>query len=107
MSLDSETSAKAFGLVILAGSATAIGAAVVFVPSLVKLANHKTLAASLGLSAGVMLYVSLVDIYNKSIGGFQAAGHDEGKAFIYTTLSYFGGMVIMKVRKMFDVFKRQ
>eukprot|EP00934_Nitzschia_sp_Nitz4_P007218 Nitzschia sp. Nitz4//scaffold71_size96697//81618//82713//NITZ4_004709-RA/size96697-augustus-gene-0.155-mRNA-1//-1//CDS//3329557289//7208//frame0 len=97
MSLDTDQSAKAFGLVIAAGAATSIGAAVVFFPSLVKLANHKTLAASMGLAAGVMLYVSMVDIYQKSISGFMDAGHEEGKAFILTTLSFFGGVVLMKI----------
>jgi len=41
-----------------------------------------------------MLYVALVDIYNKSIGGF-AEVHEEGKAFIYATLSFFGGCFLM------------
>eukprot|EP00934_Nitzschia_sp_Nitz4_P005132 Nitzschia sp. Nitz4//scaffold314_size20990//11103//12286//NITZ4_008631-RA/size20990-augustus-gene-0.24-mRNA-1//1//CDS//3329547470//5122//frame0 len=97
MSLDTDQSIKAFCLVIAAGAATSIGASVVFFPSLVKLANHKTLAASMGLSTGVMLYISLVDIYGKGISGFEQAGHDEGKAFIYTTLSFFLGIILMKL----------
>lgn len=84
----------AFVLVICAGLCTAIGASAVFFPRLANLANRKTLAGSLGLAAGVMLYVGLVDIYSKAIGGF-AEVHDEGKAFIYATLSFFGGCFLM------------
>jgi len=86
--------AIAFILVTVAGLCTAIGSSAVFFPKLANLANRKTLAASLGLAAGVMLYVGLVDIYTKSIGGF-AEVHDEGKAFIYATLSFFGGCFLM------------
>jgi len=84
----------AFILVIAAGLCTAIGASAVFFPCLANLANRKTLAGSLGLAAGVMLYVGLVDIYNKSIDGF-AEVHDDGKSFIYATLSFFGGCFLM------------
>merc|ERR1719251_679310 len=86
--------AQAFILVIAAGAATALGSAVVFFPALAALANRKVLAGSLGLAAGVMLYVSLVDIYSKSIDGY-AEVFDEGKAFIYATLSFFGGCFVM------------
>jgi len=86
--------ATAFILVIAAGLCTAIGSSAVFFPKLANLANRKTLAGSLGLAAGVMLYVGLVDIYSKAIGGF-AEVHDEGKAFIYATLSFFGGCFLM------------
>lgn len=72
--------------------------AVVFFPQLANLANRTTLAVSLGLAAGVMLYISLVDIYSKSIDGF-AEVHDEDRAFIYATLSYFGGCFLMLVRR--------
>lgn len=48
----------AFALVIGAGLATALGASVVFFPSLVKLASRRVLASGLGFSAGVMIYVS-------------------------------------------------
>ena len=98
----------AIGLVCGAGAATAIGAAVVFFPSLVKLASRRVLAGSLGLSAGVMTYVSFVEIFVKSIDGFVASmvtedmSDDEAEekanlAYIYATLSFFGGVVVMLV----------
>ena len=91
----------AFALVIGAGASTAIGASVVFFPSLVKYASRKTLAAGLGLSAGVMMYVSFVEIFQKSVIGFEDAGNDEDRAYIYATLCFFGGVVLMVVSAVY------
>mmetsp|Transcript_21520 Transcript_21520/g.27364 ORF Transcript_21520/g.27364 Transcript_21520/m.27364 type:complete len:383 (+) Transcript_21520:98-1246(+) len=85
----------AFALVIGAGAATAAGAAVVFFPSLVKLASRRVLASALGISAGVMTYVSFVEIFQKSNGSFVDAGNSEEDAYIYATLCFFGGVIIM------------
>jgi len=89
----------AIGLVCGAGAATAIGASAVFFPSIVKLASRRTLAASLGLSAGVMVYVSFVEIFAKAVVAFgpDNAGFTEDKAFNYATLTFFCGVVLMKV----------
>lgn len=87
----------ALALVFGAGAATAIGASVVFFPSLVKLASRRVLAAALGFSAGVMTYVSFVEIFAKSVLAFEDAGHDEDLSYIYATLSFFGGVLAMKV----------
>lgn len=89
----------AFGLVLGAGASTAIGASVVFFPALVKYASKKTLAAGLGLSAGVMSYVSFVEIFQKSVGGFTGAGIEEDKAYIYATLCFFAGILLMVVSR--------
>lgn len=97
-SADDENLGIAFGLVIGAGAATGLGAAVVFVPALVRLASRKTLAAALGLSAGVMTYVSFVEILNKSSAAFEDEGHDPDKAYIYATLCFFAGVLLMVVR---------
>jgi ZIP family zinc transporter len=99
----------AFALVCGAGASTALGAAVVFFPSLVKLASRRVLAASLGVSAGVMTYVSFVEIFVKSVVGFAASLvtddmsddellEKENKAFVYASASFFGGVVVMMVR---------
>jgi zinc transporter, ZIP family len=84
-------------LVVGAGAATALGAAVVFVPSLVQYANRKTLAASLGLSAGVMTYVSFVEIFRKAIHSFQLDGIPDDDAYMYATICFFGGVLLMVV----------
>ena len=94
---DNENLGIAFGLVIGAGAATGVGAAVVFVPALVRIASRRTLAAALGLSAGVMTYVSFVEIFAKSSTAFEDAGHDEDKAYIYATLCFFSGVILMVV----------
>lgn len=82
-----------------------------FFPSLVKLASRRVLAASLGLAAGVMTYVSFVEIFSKSVTGFaeylgvedeglseEEVEEKENKAFVYAVLSFFGGVVVMLVR---------
>ncbi|KAL7469656.1 hypothetical protein ACHAXS_014152 [Conticribra weissflogii] len=86
----------AFGLVIAAGAATALGSAVVYFPNFVKYVSPKLLAASLGLSAGVMIYISFVDIFGKSLDAFLNAGHDEDMAYLFSTLSFFGGVLMLK-----------
>jgi ZIP family zinc transporter len=87
----------AFGAVIAAGASTAVGAGIVFFPRLVKLASRRVLASSLGISAGVMTYVSFVEIFQKSVGAFdemhkfKIEDDDKrlGRANLYATLSFF------------------
>jgi len=94
-SYNKENVLPALLLVAGAGASTGIGAAVVFIPSLVKLASRRVLAASLGFSAGVMTYVSFVEIFVKSIDSFEAAGHAPNRAYTYATLCFFGGVLTM------------
>ncbi|EEC45905.1 predicted protein [Phaeodactylum tricornutum CCAP 1055/1] len=94
-SVNSENVGVAFGLVIGAGAATSLGAGVVFVPALVKLASRRTLAAALGLSAGVMVYVSLVEIFNEANRHFEEAGFPTDEAYLYATISFFSGVIVM------------
>jgi len=103
--VDSENLGIAFGAVIAAGASTAVGAAVVFFPKLVKLASRRVLAASLGFAAGVMTYVSFVEIFQKSIIAFTDHAVDTGftkdesdsRGYVFATLSFFGGVAIMIV----------
>lgn len=94
----------AFALVIGAGLSTAIGAGVVFFPSLVKYASRRTLAGSLGLSAGVMTYVSFVEIFQKSVASFQDDGEADDDAYMLATLCFFAGVVLMEVRACMHTF---
>eukprot|EP01026_Neomeris_dumetosa_P079719 TRINITY_DN8736_c0_g1_i4.p1 TRINITY_DN8736_c0_g1~~TRINITY_DN8736_c0_g1_i4.p1 ORF type:complete len:326 (+),score=57.70 TRINITY_DN8736_c0_g1_i4:454-1431(+) len=83
----------AFGLVIGAGLCTTIGALLAF---FVSLNNLGLLAGSLGLSAGVMMYVSFTEIFMaKGLDGFTDAGHDDDWALRYATFSFFGGIVVI------------
>jgi len=61
----------AFALSIGAGLATCLGGLVIFFKRLVHLASPKTLSVSLSLSAGVMIFISLVEIYGKSVSSFE------------------------------------
>jgi hypothetical protein len=87
----------AFALVCGAGAATALGASVVFFPGLVKLASRRVLAGALGVSAGVMTYVSFVEIFNKTQTSFLDAGHSESNSYLYATLCFFAGVLVMLV----------
>ena len=82
-----------FGLVCFAGAATGLGAAIVFSKRLVSLASKRFLAGALGVSAGVMLYVSFVEILVKSMDAFNDAGESEGMAYFYATLCFFCGVL--------------
>jgi ZIP family zinc transporter len=53
----------AFGLTLFAGLATGIGSALAF---FAKRTNTKFLSLALGFSAGVMIYVSFVEIFFKA-----------------------------------------
>jgi zinc transporter, ZIP family len=53
----------AFGLTLFAGLSTGIGSAIAF---FAKKTNTKFLSVSLGFSAGVMIYVSFVEIFFKA-----------------------------------------
>jgi len=66
----------AFGLTLFAGLATGIGSVIAF---MAKQTNHRFLSISTGFSAGVMLYVSFVEIFQKgAISLTQAYGPVQG-----------------------------
>jgi ZIP family zinc transporter len=58
-----------------------------------------SIAGSLGLSAGVMIYVSFAEIFTKSLISFEDAGYDEDAAYIYATCCFFAGVILMIVRQ--------
>ena len=89
----------AFALVVGSSLATGVGASVVFIPRLVKLADHRVLASSLGFAAGIMGYVSFVEIFPKSRLAFEEAGFSINHSFNLTSLCFFGGVMVMVVRK--------
>jgi len=62
----------AFALSTSAGLATCIGGLVIFFKRLVHLASPKSLAVALSLSGGVMIFISLVEIFGESVENFSA-----------------------------------
>jgi len=93
---DGETVAIAFALCTGAGLCTCLGALIVFSERAVTMANHQVLAAALALSAGVMIYVSFVEMFAEALHKFSLAGYGELEAEAYTVISFFGGMAICK-----------
>ena len=89
----------AFAMVIIAGMCTGIGASLVLFGKIVNVANKTFLAGALGVSAGVMMYVSFIEIFQKSLTGFHKAGVSgdmtSGLVYVSTTLCFFGGILIM------------
>jgi ZIP family zinc transporter len=78
----------AFGLTAIAGLATGVGSVIAL---LAKRTNTKFLCASLGFSAGVMLFVSFVDIIPIAKAELiQELGAKIG--FMTLLLAFFGGM---------------
>uniref|UniRef100_A0A7S4WBC9 Zinc transporter ZupT n=1 Tax=Alexandrium monilatum TaxID=311494 RepID=A0A7S4WBC9_9DINO len=86
-----------FLLVAAAGLSTALGAAVVYNTKLVKIASKPVLAAGLGFSGGVMLYVSFIEIFVKSLEAFGAVAKEEKDAYFLATLCLFSGMLLMRL----------
>ena len=60
----------AFGLTLFAGLSTGFGSVLAF---LAKRTNTKFLSGALGFSAGVMIYVSFIEIFAKACPGFARA----------------------------------
>lgn len=81
----------AFGLTLFAGLSTGIGSALAF---FTKTTNTRFLSVSLGFSAGVMIYVSFVEILQKARLAL-IPGFGEKLASWYTVLSFFAGILII------------
>lgn len=83
----------ALGLTLIAGAATGVGAlAALFA----KKENTKVLAASLGFSAGVMIFVSMVEIFSKARNYISASVGDK-TGYLYAVIAFFAGVVIICV----------
>lgn len=82
---------SALGLTLAAGLATGIGSMIAF---MVKRTNYRFLAVSTAFSAGVMLYVSFVEIFVKGIDSF-AHNHGEYWAHWMNAASFFGGILFI------------
>lgn len=81
----------AFLLTLIAGLSTGIGSCIAF---FAKKTNQKFLAVSLGFSAGVMIYVSMIEIFPKAQSSLaQVYGNKTG--LLVTILAFFGGMLLI------------
>ena len=81
----------AFGLTLLAGLSTGIGSALAFYT---KQTNKKFLSVALGFSAGVMIYVSMIEIFAKSRSALEVV-YGPKVGYWVATLSFFAGIAII------------
>jgi ZIP family zinc transporter len=91
MSFDLNTVLFAFGLTLFAGLSTGIGSALAF---FAKKTSTKFLAVALGFSAGVMIYVSMIEIFFKAKDALQGA-MGERAGYWVTVISFFGGIFLI------------
>ncbi len=81
----------ALGLTLFAGMATGIGSALAF---FAKRTNYRFLSVSTGFSAGVMLYVSFVEILNKGGDALTGVYGDYWGQWVNVG-GFFGGILII------------
>lgn len=91
--MDFEAVLIAFGLTLFAGLATGVGSALAF---FAKRTNTKMLSVALGFSAGVMIYVSFVEIFFKAKDSLVAE-MGEVRGYWATAISFFGGLIFIGV----------
>ncbi len=80
----------ALGLTLFAGLSTGVGSTLAF---LSKKINIRFLAGSLGFSAGVMIYVSFVEILPKSMESLSKVFGSKGE--LIAVISFFAGIAII------------
>lgn len=78
-------------LTLFAGLSTGLGGAIIL---FVKRFNTKVLCATLGFSAGVMILISLVEMFQEANTSL-AGEFGEKMGLFYTFLAFFGGMAII------------
>lgn len=83
----------ALGLTIFAGLSTGIGSLIGF---LSKKFNPKFLSGALGFSAGVMIYVSLVEIFVKAKDSLTSS-YGERQGYLITVVGFFAGIALIAI----------
>ena len=89
--IDLETFGMAFGLTLFAGLATGIGSALAF---FAKRTNTRFLSMALGFSAGVMIYVSMIEIFWKAKEALCIEWGEKG-GYWATTIAFFAGIAVI------------
>ena len=83
----------AFGLTLFAGLATGIGSIIAF---MAKRTDYRFLSVATGFSAGVMLYVSFVEIFFKGVDALVERFGETGAHWVNTG-AFFGGMLLIGI----------
>ncbi len=82
----------AFGLTLFAGLSTGIGSLIAF---FTRRTGRKFLSVSLGFSAGVMIYVSMVEILIKAKTAFIEHSGSQKTGTMMTIVAFFSGILII------------
>lgn len=86
----------ALGLTLFAGLSTGIGSAIAF---FARRTNTRFLSISLGFSAGVMIYVSFVELFFKARTSLEELGAggsiSHTQAYWIAVVSFFGGILLI------------
>lgn len=91
--MDVQTILIAFGLTMIAGLSTGIGSIMAF---FTKRTNTKFLSIALGFSAGVMIYVSFMEMMPEAKENLtEYFGEQTGT--LYMLLAFFGGMLVINL----------
>ena len=91
--MDMQSIFLAFGLTFIAGLSTGLGSIIAL---FTKKTNTKLISAVLGFSAGVMIYVSLVDIFPQANQMLTASMGKEAGSWV-TVASFFGGILLIAI----------
>lgn len=83
----------AFLLTLIAGLCTGIGSCIAF---FTKHTNRKFLSISLGFSAGVMIYVSMIEIFFEAQESLVAELGEKTGSWL-TVIAFFGGMLLIAI----------
>jgi ZIP family zinc transporter len=81
----------AFGLTLFAGLSTGVGSVLAFFTTTT---NTRFLSLALGFSAGVMIYVSMIEIFFKARESLVTQMGDQ-MGYIITVVSFFGGILFI------------
>lgn len=91
MDINNNTLLIAFGMTMIAGLSTGIGSLIAFVA---KRTNTKFLSTALGLSAGVMIYVSFMELMPESVHLFEEL-YPGKLATVFMLLAFFAGIALI------------
>ncbi len=91
--MNTENILFAFGLTVFAGLSTGIGSSIAF---FAKKFNTKFLSISLGFSAGVMIYVAMIEIFAKAKSSLVLI-HGDQLGYLITVISFFSGMAVIGI----------
>jgi len=87
----------AFCLTLFAGISTGAGSILVL---FAKRTSTKFLSLSLGFSAGVMLYVAMIEIFTKA-RVYLSLAHGEITGYWYTVIAFFAGIILIAIIDFF------